>query len=240
MTDQNIEQGLHQLKDHAERTPACPDDFVFAALAEGELALDENQNLKEHLSQCEYCVAHLADLRRIGGLNEGEPIPDLLMARARRMGRGRGIRVQAPRWAVAALVVLAVGVTFNPFSDSQTIPGQTPVVSDQLTDVPQVRSIDRPNVRPEILIPSSGQALPVNQPVFEWTAVQGSLYYDVRLVSAEGETVWEERVKSTRQALPEDLQLQAGTDYYLRVDAYLAEAKRVSSRHVLFSTEEQH
>jgi len=240
MRDQNIEQGLHHLREHAERTPACPDDFVFTALAEGEVALDENQNLKEHLSQCEYCIGHLADLRRIGGLDEGEPVPDLLMARARRMGRGTGIRVQAPRWAVAALVVLAIGVVSKPFFDRQTVPGQSPVVSGQLADIPQFRSIDRPNVRPEILIPSSGQVLPVNEPVFEWTTVQGSLYYDVRLVSVEGETVWEERVKGTRRALPGDLQLQAGTDYYLRVDAYLAEAKRVSSRHVFFSTEEQH
>ena len=215
MRDQNIEQGLHLLKAHAERTPACPDDFVFTALAEGEVALDENQNLKEHLSQCDYCIGHLADLSRIGELDEGEPVPELLMARARRLGRGTGFRVQAPRWAAAALVVLAVGVTFSPLSDRQTVPGQTPGVSEQLSEVPQFRSIDRPNVRPEILIPSSGQFLPVNEPVFEWTAVQGSLYYDIRLVSAEGETVWEERVKNTRRALPGDLQLQAGTDYYL-------------------------
>jgi hypothetical protein len=244
MKDQNIEQGLHHLREHSERTPACPDDFLFTTLAKGGLALDENQSLKEHLSQCGFCIGQLADLSRIEKLEEGEPVPDLLVARARRLGKDTGFRVQAPRWAAAALVVLAVGVVFKPFSDRQTVPGKPPVVGEQLADVPQFRSIDRSNVRPEILIPSSGQALPVSEPVFEWTAVQGSLYYDVRLVSAEGETVWEERVKSTRQALPGDLQLQAGTDYYLRVDAYLAEAKRVSSRHVLFSTEgsteEQH
>ena len=87
MRDENIEQGLHQLRAHTERTPACPDDFVFTALAEGEVALDENQNLKEHLSQCEYCIGHLADLRRISELDDDESVPELALARARRLSQ---------------------------------------------------------------------------------------------------------------------------------------------------------
>lgn len=220
----------------------CSGPTELAAFLEGGLSVVQRKLIQGHLAGCDFCIEQVATLSRARELELLTTLPEATMERAQSLvntHKQSHLR-WASRWAVAALLVLTIGVVFKPVSDRQTVPGQTPVVSDQLADIPQIRSIDRPNVGPEIIIPSSGQALPVNEPVFEWTAVQGSLYYDVRLVSAEGETVWEERVKSTRRALPGDLQLQAGTDYYLRVDAYLAEAKRVSSRHVLFSTQEQH
>ena len=41
-----------------------------------------------------------------------------------------------------------------------------------------------------------------------------------------------------RWALPAELELQPGAEYYLRVDAFLEEARRLSSRHVRFTIPE--
>ena len=68
-----------------------------------------------------------------------------------------------------------------------------------------------------------------------WTRVPGSLYYDVRLVNAEGFMIWQDRVKETRSNLPPDLELVSGNWYFVRVDAYLAEGKSIGSPHVKFT-----
>jgi hypothetical protein len=240
MKDTNFTQGLNYSGKSPERTPHCPDEYQLVTIAGAGMAIIDDEKLNAHLSTCEHCIERLADLIRIRGLDNGEPVPALLKARANRLGRATKIPFEAPRWAAAAVVVLAVGMVFNLATNRQQDPQVVSEINQPVIEVPHFRSIDKQIMRPEILVPVLGQTLPVNEPNFEWTAVQGSLYYDVRLVSAEGEMIWEERVKATSRKLPVQLQLQAGTDYYLRVDAYLAEAKRVSSRHVLFSTEERH
>jgi hypothetical protein len=237
--DDNIEQGLHHLKEHAERTSVCPDEFVLAALAGGAVALDNIENLEEHLSDCKYCIGQIADLRRISELDVGEPVPDLALARARRLGQTTRFAGQAPRWAAAAVVVLAVGIISNPYSNKQQAPGETPEFNIPATDIRQSRSINTQALRPEILQPMEGKTLSMAEPTFRWTPIPGSLYYDIRLVTVEGEIVWQERVEDTTWTLPAEVELDEGGEYYARVDAYLAEAKRVSSRHMLFKVEQQ-
>jgi hypothetical protein len=73
------------------------------------------------------------------------------------------------------------------------------------------------------------------QQVFQWTEVPGSLFYDVRLVSPDGDLLLRERVEGTRWLIPEHLQLQAGQEYFVRVDAYLSDAKYLSSEHRVFT-----
>jgi hypothetical protein len=73
---------------------------------------------------------------------------------------------------------------------------------------------------------------------FEWTPVPESLYYQLRIVSDEGDLIWQGRVDGTQWALPSDLPLVPGSEYFVRVDAYLAEAKAVNSDYFLFQVGE--
>jgi hypothetical protein len=50
-----------------------------------------------------------------------------------------------------------------------------------------------------------------------------------------GGIVWSERTEGTESHPPVDQFLQSGQSYYVRVDAYLARAKTVSSDHVLIT-----
>jgi hypothetical protein len=70
--------------------------------------------------------------------------------------------------------------------------------------------------------------------VFRWTEVPGSLFYDVRLLDPDGEVLLRERVETTRWLIPDKLHLQAGGEYYVRVDAYLDDERFLSSEHVVF------
>jgi anti-sigma factor RsiW len=92
----------------APRPPACPDDAVLAAFAEGETAPAERERLEAHLCACARCTSAVAEALRI----EQVPVPVVReheiarLARAVRAEVGRPWR--APEWiAVAAALVLA-------------------------------------------------------------------------------------------------------------------------------------
>jgi hypothetical protein len=93
---------------------------------------------------------------------------------------------------------------------------------------------------PSFLSPQEGMTISSDAGVFIWTAVPGSLFYQIRIVSDEGDLVWQERINGTQWGLPAELLLAPGAEYFVRVDAYLAEAKTLKSDYVLFRTGNQH
>jgi hypothetical protein len=64
-----------------------------------------------------------------------------------------------------------------------------------------------------------------------------TLHYEVRVVDLAGGIVWSQRTEATESHPPVDQFLQSGESYSVRVDAYLARAKTVSSDHVLITME---
>ena len=116
---------------------------------------------------------------------------------------------------------------------------QSPEYPDSaVLPAPEVRNLDPDAYRPRITTPTEGSSLDLPGPLFEWSAVPGSLHYNVRIVSADGTLIWQERVQNSEWRLPEHLRLPAGEEYYFRVDAYLTQAKSLSSRHVMFRISE--
>ena len=90
-----------------------------------------------------------------------------------------------------------------------------------------------------ILSPVEGARIEADDLKIRWTEVRGSLHYDVRVVTAEGFLVWNDRVEDTELTPPVDIRLEPGMDYFVRVDAYMAEANSVSSEHTLFTVEDR-
>ena len=115
----------------------------------------------------------------------------------------------------------------------------SPSVDPLGEDVRQLRNIKQSNPGPTVLQPVEGADIRSSQLTIRWTSVPGSLYYDIRLVSEEGFMIWQERVEDTWSDLPDHVELIAGNHYFVRVDAYLAEAKSVSSKHVKITIKEE-
>ncbi len=69
---------------------------------------------------------------------------------------------------------------------------------------------------------------------FRWQGVQGSLYYEISLMTDEGTVVWQGRADGTSARLPDGQRLEAGARYFVRVRAHLAGGETIKSAAVSF------
>lgn len=221
-----------------ERTPQCLDDHQIAAAVDGNLNWSDRDSFERHVADCTFCVTRLGTLNRLSTEPAREPVADITLAHARRLLQRARIKRYAPRWAAAAVVVLAVTLAFDRYSSNdsgaESSASSLSPVATQGVNFRQSRNIDADALRPNILAPLDGVSIDVSTARFRWTEIPGSLYYDIRIVTGDGDMVWQDRVTDTEWGLPGHLDLEPGAEYYVRVDAYLAETKSVNSRHVLF------
>ena len=226
-----------RLPEDRVNTPTCPDEHEIAALSSGTLGSTETERILAHLADCETCAAHLALVSRLHQTDSVTPTPELTLARARRLTRhGRSQSVQRfSGWAAAAAVVLAVFFAVD--SQRNQGPASAPGV-EGIQSQPTIR-IRAPAVSPpQVLAPVSGALVNVNEFVFQWTEIPGSLYYDIHIVSKMGDLVMKDRVTGTHWQAPASLTVEPGADYFVRIDAFLSDSKTVSSQHVSFKAGE--
>ena len=202
-----------------ERTPFCPDDHDIAAFV--DRALDDSARvlIERHLPDCPACVSRVGLLTRLMREDEANvTMPASAPARTWRQ--------TAPQWAVAATVLLTIGwLAWLPMIEQ----------SDDYSAVRNVSSVLTP---PEILAPSSGILGERDGFVIRWTEVPGSLYYEIRIVTDAGDLLSEARVENTEWTIDRDLGLEPGREYFIRVDAYLSDAKAIRSDHIPFKLRE--
>jgi hypothetical protein len=229
-----------------KRTPDCPDDHELAAGADSQLPAESVKRFAAHLAQCDFCTAQVGLLKRLHESVPDQQVSEFVLARASRIGKHnkRSTFPYASRWASAAVIVLAVLVVFKWDLQSPVNPQTSDTTSHGLTsealDESQIRNRDLTVLMPRVLAPATGAIIDPEKLVFRWTEVPGSLYYNVRVVTDGGDLIWQARVEDTELGLPEHLQLNPDVEYFFRVDAYLASARSISSKHVLFSIGEQH
>jgi DNA-binding phage protein len=223
MDRNNLESLLREsVAEVHECTPFCPDDHGIAAYVDGMLDEAARSLVDRHLADCQACV------NRVGLLAN---LVDDSGYGSEQTHASAGTRA-APRWAIAASVLLAVGLT-NWFYQQQLLP-----VFDASDDFQETRNTSSTVIAPELLAPSSIVIEGDDDFVFRWTEVPGSLYYDVRIVSEVGDLVGVQRIKTTEWRLDRNLRLEPGRDYFIRIDAYQADIRPVSSDHLLFRLRE--
>jgi hypothetical protein len=83
---------------------------------------------------------------------------------------------------------------------------------------------------PQSLYPREGGVVAPTGIEFRWTRVPGPLCYDVRVVTEEGDVVWEGRAGDSLVGLPSNVHLTADESFFVRVRALLPEGKTVTSR----------
>jgi hypothetical protein len=218
-----------------------PEDLArFLDPISGELEYSAHQ---EHVADCPFCLAQLAQVSRSRSETSATTLPRRMLERAEALVAGKSATQQPVRQprrarlpttiALAASLVLAVTVVVFKLA-SPLVPTADPA------ETRGTRYADTGAITPQLLSPAEGSEIVPAEQVFSWTEVPGSLFYDVRLVDADGELMLRERVESTRWLIPEQLTLAPGNEYYVRVDAYLDDARFLSSEHVVFRVLGEH
>lgn len=215
-----------------QRKAACADDSQIAAYVDGTLGPEDFERVEAHLADCQACASLVGELSRHRRFDATEPVPELLLARARRFGKashGGSIRF-APHLMAAAIAVVSISVLIHylPVPESPAETRLPPVA-------PTTRNISSGAAPLRILSPVAGEAVDAGRLVIHWTAIPGSRYYEVHIVTDSGELVSEQRTDATEWQPDTHLHLRPGTEYFVRIDAYSPEARVVSSAHVPFS-----
>jgi len=228
----NIEQNqlkalLKRPEGQIERHPDCPDDYQLASYMEGGLSEREHSQFEAHLADCAFCIERVGALARAGESSSVDAVSEAVQKRSHSMPFSR----QGTRWATAALLVIAVGFIAN----RQSVERDGSIANaPEVTRATSERFIEQASPFPEILSPREGGLVDPQSFVFRWKEVPGSLFYDIRIVSDDGAQIVSQRVWDTQWSLPDKTELQAGAEYFVRVDAFVSEGKAVSSEHTVF------
>ena len=216
----------------ASRGPRCPDDDFLAAFADGELPEAESAIVRAHLADCDHClraISCLAEIADAGDLQEAELGPKALPY------RGRPARTPTSgspgwHWAVAAVLVAAVSLPlWWRSSDELELPATPDPTEERFQGVT--------SAAPRLLMPESGTAVGSRGARFRWTAIPGAISYGVRIVSFDGDVLYEQTVFNTETILPANAYLTPGETYFVHISARLSSGKSLEAEHVRFIVE---
>lgn len=212
------------------------------------------QRLEVHLADCDFCLGQVAALEQLEELGAAIEVPTGWRARAEAAAKPATGMALGPAWrwaavAASACVVLAVTLWWrkpqgppvlplgpsSPSATSRSAP--PPSATEPSPPVRAARNRRIPAVQPEILFPGDRSVTGLSAIRFRWKAVPPALFYEIRLVTAQGDMVWEGRAEGTEAMLPARIQLSPGKIYFAWVVAYLPEGKTVKSATVEFSAQ---
>ena len=220
-----------QGSDLADRTPFCPDDQRIAEYFDGGLKPLERDGLEGHLAECRHCRARVGVLQRVLADSADQHIPGDVLSDAKRMAGSSASRrfKSAPAWAAAA-VLLAVTSVMVVSDRSGAPPAET---GPNGTETRQVRSVNSQAGAIRILNPlPRAEVRPGAR--LEWATVPDSLYYDVYVLTAEGDVIVVQRVWQADWVLDQSHFTEDRASYYFRVVAYMPDGRKLQSRHVPF------
>jgi hypothetical protein len=103
---------------------------------------------------------------------------------------------------------------------------------------PEVRGLAGHVVGPQILSPEEGSIVGREQVDFRWREVTGAIHYEVQLVTAEGDVLWQDRTEKTGARLPGTVPIASGQEVYVWVRAHLLDGQTLKSDPVGFRLED--
>ncbi len=230
MSENDLERLLRsKARRKKHRAWRCPDEVTLAAFVDGGLPETVRSRVQGHLADCGFCLQHVAAVLR----SQGTPTPDVpapLLARARGLAEKPtdGIPGFAWRWGMisaAAGLILVAAVQVWQFRTAP-VPETSPA---------EVRSVPCQLVAPELLSPEEGSIVGREQIDFRWREVAGAIYYEIQLVTAEGDVLWQGRTEETDALMPGTVPIAPGQEVYVWVRARLLDGKTLKSDTVGFT-----
>lgn len=217
----------------------CPTDQQLAEYADQQAIGAERHKIERHLAHCDNCLRQIGFMVKTASL-QGEPVPAATVQRALLLGAQPPRRTAFPwGWTTVAVGglagVLAVVLTWStrpdvsatsqrqPDSFSEpAAPGtnpETPVIPDVQDKAGAVRGSNGAHSQ-ILLFPQPGQTVARNNLTMRWNAQDKASYYEVQILSEEGDIVWETRCATTSTKLPDSVRLVKGKTYYVRLSVH--------------------
>lgn len=246
---------LHPRKrDRAKRGWRCPDEVQLAAYADGHLDAEAKVRIENHIADCAFCLGQVAALVRAKEEESPVEVPAALLARAQELVGGRPARAFSPAWgwasvaAAAACLVLVVSLQFQQSELNLTAPlppaapsvqPASPAPAAPVAPVTHksggiVRKARPVEDAPQITFPRDGGVLTTDELEFRWNGPRESVAYEVRVVTADGDLVWEGQTDTAQIRLPRDVSLVPGNKYFVWILAHLPDGRTVKSRAIAF------
>ena len=224
----------------------CPGDESIAAYLDGVADVPVKIRIEAHVADCEYCRSLVADVVRLQR-SDAAPLPLNLTQKAIALLAPKSRRPRWILWPAAAMAGTAFVViaTFMFRSPQELImpspPAPTAPMIAKSEPAPTVRRPDRDIVRklaptglsPTLIFPKRGSVIAREQLEFKWKPVPRSRYYEIHVVTSDGDLVWAGQSDQVVLKLPGDLILKDGP-YFVRISAYLDDGRVQKSAPVRF------
>lgn len=238
-------EGKQQLP---RRSWRCPSDEDIARYVDGTLAAGQQPGLETHLTRCERCRFVVADTIKSQRENELPTPPSALLYKTMQVAsvkRAGKYWLWIPAGALAALLVSLLTVpTLLRHQTQVSIPppkqALAPLVAKSApVAVPQKPILDivreQPSTAavPSVILPKAGSVVARKELKFSWKEIPGARSYEVRVVTSEGDLVWEGQSDQPAVALPADATLKDGS-YFVWITSYFANGRTIKSSPVLF------
>jgi len=214
----------------------CPGEEIVAAFIDSRLDEKVKSRVQSHLADCDYCrelVATTVKLQRI----EASPEVPLGLARRAQVAGAAQSKGWAWSWAPAtsAAMLVAAGLTLSVWRAPKELELQkwpapaAPAIAKLETpaaplSIEPVRKSKNYEAAPRVIVPGAGEVLSRKSLVFRWNAVPNALFYQVRLVTRDGDLIWERSSGTTELTVPDALVLKDGK-YFLMVSAAMENGK---------------
>ena len=224
----------------------CPDDQTIAAYVDNALSQTRKAGVELHLSKCERCRVIVTDVVKLQRKLE-LPLPPFELARVPVQFAppvSVGFRwIWAPAAAMALIVLITVIgllrepqkllVMAPPPPSAPMIAKAEPLTSRKRPAPEILRKRQLSEALPVILLPRQDSAVVRGHLEFNWTPVSRSRYYEISVVTSEGDLLWEGQTEKSVLRLPWEVVLKRGS-YFVWVTAYLADGRVAKSSPVRF------
>jgi len=215
----------------------CPGVQGLAAYADQQLVASERHVIEIHLSTCDRCLQQVGFLARAEVPSYEVPAALLQTALARtsrqRVPAGKSLKPWIPAFSTMLVVLAMFGFSWKflghrPQSiawPSQIVARPTPVPQHMQTrPAPQnlMRGSQEHNSL-QLLSPLAKQRVAAADLEFRWQAQPQVSFYELRLVSDNGEVIWEGRADAAAKSIrpPARIRLRTGSTYYAWLRVHL-------------------
>jgi hypothetical protein len=227
----------------------CPTEQQLAEYADQQSIGADRHVIELHLVDCDRCLRQVGFLVRNSGA-EPAKVPEELLQRAQRLGgrKPRGL-VFPWGWATVAtgalaglLVIFMIGGRPGQQVAPTQVRGNSAVVSQPTAPVipPPARetSADRGTnagiPQQLLLFPQAGQTVAAEDLTFRWSGVPSAIFYELQVLSDDGDVIWETQTKSSSAKLPTSVRLLKSRTYYVRLRIHGSQDKVEESKTVPF------